>query len=235
MSDINMIQIHELNEASSVAATDVLAIDTGDATLKLKASKLTTGVKGNAESSYRTGNVNLTPANIGAMPSNPASIELSPTSQSHGGFIDFHFAGSSADYTSRIIESASGTLSIPGALALGSPLGIPSGGTGATTAAAARTNLGITPANIGAVANPGSSSQRYETGSVDDAPVGFSFWSRDTTNAPFTFWATVFTIVGNPSSYKQQIAVSWANGDNQLAIRKCDGGTWYAWKYVTLS
>lgn len=67
MPDINMIQIHELNEASSVAATDVLAIDTGDATLKLKASKLTTGVKGNAESSYRTGNVNLTPANIGAV------------------------------------------------------------------------------------------------------------------------------------------------------------------------
>ena len=28
-----------------------------------------TGVKGNAESAYRTGNVNLTPANIGAQPS----------------------------------------------------------------------------------------------------------------------------------------------------------------------
>ena len=30
----------------------------------------------------------------------------------HGGYIDFHFNGSSSDYTSRIIESASGTLSI---------------------------------------------------------------------------------------------------------------------------
>lgn len=29
-----------------------------------------TGVKGNAESSYRTGNINLTPANIGAATSN---------------------------------------------------------------------------------------------------------------------------------------------------------------------
>ena len=30
----------------------------------------------------------------------------------HGGYIDFHFNGSSSDYTSRIIESASGTLNI---------------------------------------------------------------------------------------------------------------------------
>lgn len=33
-----------------------------------------TGVKGNAESSYRTGNVNLTPANIGAFPSSGGTV-----------------------------------------------------------------------------------------------------------------------------------------------------------------
>lgn len=119
MPDINMIQIHELNEASSVAATDVLAIDTGDATLKLKASKLTTGVKGNAESSYRTGNVNLTPANIGAVSKagdtmtgklTLPSIELKPNTG--GGFIDFHFDGSSADNTVRIMETSEGVLGI---------------------------------------------------------------------------------------------------------------------------
>ena len=32
------------------------------------------GVKGDAESTYRTGNVNLTPANIGALPSNTTFV-----------------------------------------------------------------------------------------------------------------------------------------------------------------
>ena len=34
----------------------------------------------------------------------------------NGGYIDFHFGGSTADYTSRIIESASGTISVIGNL-----------------------------------------------------------------------------------------------------------------------
>lgn len=44
--------------------------------------------------------------------SKPQCIEISGMSSSagHGGFIDFHFNNSSADYTSRIIESASGVL-----------------------------------------------------------------------------------------------------------------------------
>ena len=41
------------------------------------------------------------------------SIELTPlTTSTHGGFIDFHFKGSTADYTSRILEVASGNLQI---------------------------------------------------------------------------------------------------------------------------
>ena len=51
-----------------------------------------------------------------ALPKNPGSIEMYPgTSAGHGGFIDFHYNNSSADYTSRIIESASGTLVVNGA------------------------------------------------------------------------------------------------------------------------
>lgn len=44
--------------------------------------------------------------------SKPQCIEISGMSSSagHGGYIDFHFNNSSADYTSRIIESASGVL-----------------------------------------------------------------------------------------------------------------------------
>lgn len=43
------------------------------------------------------------------------SIELMPlSSQSHGGYIDFHFKGSSGDYSSRIIEDDDGFISING-------------------------------------------------------------------------------------------------------------------------
>ena len=42
-----------------------------------------------------------------------ASIELNQNiSNSHGGYIDFHYAGTTEDYTSRIIESANGRLSL---------------------------------------------------------------------------------------------------------------------------
>lgn len=48
----------------------------------------------------------------------PQCIEISGMSSSagHGGFIDFHFNNSSSDYTSRIIESASGVLNVSGQL-----------------------------------------------------------------------------------------------------------------------
>jgi hypothetical protein len=43
----------------------------------------------------------------------PHFIELTPSpSAGNGGYIDFHYNGSSNDYTSRIIESASGSLDL---------------------------------------------------------------------------------------------------------------------------
>lgn len=45
----------------------------------------------------------------------PTSVELYPgTSAGHGGYIDFHYNNDSADYTSRIIESAKGMLQYNG-------------------------------------------------------------------------------------------------------------------------
>ena len=45
---------------------------------------------------------------------NSAILELKPSSSTtNGGYIDFHYAGSTADYTSRIIESSSGTINFP--------------------------------------------------------------------------------------------------------------------------
>ena len=55
-----------------------------------------------------------TSADIGALQVNPPSIELFPASSTsnHGGFIDFHYNRDASDYTSRIIEGASGQLQI---------------------------------------------------------------------------------------------------------------------------
>ena len=54
----------------------------------------------------------------------PISLEFRNMSASagNGGYIDFHFNNSSADFTTRIIESASGILSISGGLSLGTTL-----------------------------------------------------------------------------------------------------------------
>ena len=166
-------------------------------------------------------------ANLGAMPAEPPSIELKPpVGSGFGGYIDFHFNGSSADYTTRLIEDASGQLTLLGSLILSSPLGVPSGGTGAADAAGAR-------ANLHAMQNPDTSVPQYGTGNFNDAPVGFSAWyGPNCVNAPFQAWTSVLTmnfIVG----YVQQIAFSWLGG--QIAYRVCDNGTWYAWKYITLS
>lgn len=91
-----------------------------------------------------------TPAAIGAMPLNPSSIEMS----NGNGFIDFHFTGTSTDYTSRIIEDSENYLNINafdgGKVKLGrvtagtwqgSAIGLNYGGTGATTRAGAINNL----------------------------------------------------------------------------------------------
>lgn len=46
---------------------------------------------------------------------NPAGIELFPgTTAGHGGYIDFHYKNSNADYTSRIIEVPSGYVTLNG-------------------------------------------------------------------------------------------------------------------------
>ena len=58
------------------------------------------------------------------MPLTPSVIELKPGSAAagHGGAIDFHFNNSSADYTARIIETASGTINVLNKLSVGGNL-----------------------------------------------------------------------------------------------------------------
>lgn len=100
--------IPEANLPSTVAYTS--AIPT-------KVSQLTN------DSSYATTTA-LSNGLSGKMAAKPGAIEMTPgsTSAGHGGYIDFHFNNSTADYTSRIIEQASGTLTVTGALTVSGAL-----------------------------------------------------------------------------------------------------------------
>ncbi len=115
---------------------------------------MVTGIKGNAESNYRTGNVNITAADIGA--------------QSRLGYTPVQQGGGNGQSTNKIYIGWSGSqlkaqvdaTDMGGIITTGtnnnSILPVNKGGTGATNAATARSNLGITPANIGALSKSGN-------------------------------------------------------------------------------
>ena len=92
---------------------------------------------------------NVTPDNTGAVNVDTfeQSIKIGKNvdSDTEGGAsaVQFHFDGNANAYTSRIVESESGALTVEAILKLAQALGIEFGGTGATTVAAARKNLGL--------------------------------------------------------------------------------------------
>ena len=208
-----------------------------------------TGVKGDAESSYRTGNINLTPANIGAVTKTGDTINgnliingnlavnadgnIDLTSdydvtigdadakivKHSDGTIHMQSSGDASMYITNggnaeirsdssaasIILTPNGDVNVSGDVALDSPLLVTSGGTGATTAANARANLEITPANIGAVA----------TTTVIDIPHG---------GTGATTPAQARTNLGLTPSASQMIATGiYVVKVGNLAFINCDG------------
>ena len=120
---------HQHNSDGSLKDSSVVTsmLDDGAVTEgKLGSSSVTSGkikdgaitaskLASNSVSNAKIANNSVTPAKTNfnsavAM----SSIEFSKTTSSsgHGGAIDFHYNGSTSDYTSRIIESASGKLAI---------------------------------------------------------------------------------------------------------------------------
>ena len=91
-------------------------------------------------------------------------------------------------------------------------------------------NLGNCFLNTGIVI-----SNKTDIKSVDDAPIGICFVSKDAVDNPFTFWSTIFT-VGYNNDYKQQLAFPWAKNEAiMMKFRVKDNGGWNDWKTISLS
>ena len=104
-------------------ATQKLYLDSGTTRYLMGGAKvptpssLTISLNGSSQGAWdgsSAKSINITPGSIGAMRATPTSIELNSDGslEGYGGFVDFHYNGSSSDYTSRILETASGVLTI---------------------------------------------------------------------------------------------------------------------------
>ena len=84
------------------------------------------------------------------MSDNPYSIELNRNGEakSHGGYIDFHFGGNTEDYTSRIMESSSGVVTLNNKEIRTGIVEVNNGGTGATDGATGLKNLFASGATV---------------------------------------------------------------------------------------
>ena len=87
------------------------------------------------------------------------NIELKPSSSSagNGGYIDFHYNGSTSDYTSRIIEESSGTVKLYGNF-------VASGGVTALSDARLKDITGDTDVNVEQIASMPSVYYRWKKG-----------------------------------------------------------------------
>lgn len=102
--------VRSVNNTQANQSGDV-TVDVGVTTVNGKKGAITPADTGclPATGGKMTGELDLTSRPL----KNVNNIELVPKSnENHGGFIDFHFNGSTEDYTSRIIESVEGRIEV---------------------------------------------------------------------------------------------------------------------------
>ena len=107
---------------------------------------------------------------------------------------------------------------------------VPNGGTGAATAEAARTNLGITPANIGA-----APANYLYSGNADDLrSIGVYYLAGATGTGvgPNNLWGMLVVAGNNDGTRAVQLYIDiWSDS----AMFRRYSGSWSAWKAFTLT
>jgi len=141
-------------------------------------------------------------ANTAWVQQTPAPINFGVSSIS---FIQFAAANAGVTSFTTSLSGLTPATTSTGAVTLAGTLGVSSGGTGATSAAAARTALGITPANIGAISTDQASGFATLTGGTLTTAQMLAL-TGDVTNVagnPATTLATITTAQSSVGSSTQ--------------------------------
>lgn len=138
-------------------------------------------------------------------------------------FIDFHFANSNKDFTSRIIEGGEGVLSINGVTCSSSNL--------------AASNVSATNVNVSSRINADAATAIFNNVYVKDE-LRSTTWAIDNiTNLGSTFYVSPCIIFTNPSVYinsKSGTTVTLTITDNNIISSSVGGQTWTSGSKIKL-